>query len=83
MLKGLPGVGKCISPGPHGPWCYQETIPRRTSGGRENVWSLVLGDLFADLFAVCCAAWRGRRYPGFLVLLRAQLVGRLREQNLC
>lgn len=47
------------------------------------MWSLVLGDLFADLFAVCCAAWRGRRYSGFLVLLRAQLVGRLREQNLC
>lgn len=48
---------------------------RKASGGWENVLSPVW-------VAICCAAWRGRRYVGFLVLLRAQLVGRLRERDL-
>lgn len=33
---------------------------RRASGSWANVWSPVW--VPADLFAVCCAAWRGRKY---------------------
>lgn len=48
---------------------------RKASGGWENVLSPVW-------VTICCAAWRDRRYVGFLVLLRAKLVGRLRERDL-